>query len=353
MHDDPAGVEHHQQALARALGVPDHADAPVALRPRGVDRAVDRMAHGVELVIAGDLLDQLGAIVLEDYEPPDVVQESPLLEHALDQGSQLGPALGRDRGPVHRAPGQEPLGIGGQRAEPRLQPVRGGEHGVGPEQRGDLLLVGLELVEGAAERRVLVARALELDHPEGEAVHEHHHVRAPVVLVLDHRELVDREPVVVVRVVEIDQPSLVARNGAVAVGDLHVQAVHDHAVKAPVFLDQGRRLHLLELGQNLLADRFRQLRVEPRQRRPQAAPQHDLAEVRPLGARAVGRDLGPEARLVAQVPEPLQPGFLDGGFGETLYQPRLLAPCSRQTSSRSRLGNASLIVAIAFCEYRL
>ena len=79
--DDAPGVEGHGQALAGALRVPDHADAPVArVRHRGAVRPRSRRGlgdpiglllelrrpqrlrhgdvHGVELVVAGHLLDQ-------------------------------------------------------------------------------------------------------------------------------------------------------------------------------------------------------------------------------------------------------------------------------------------------------
>ena len=81
--DDPPGVEGHRQALARALRVPDHADAPVtrlaagppaglvaarglghavglALQLGGSQRLAHRHLHRVELVVAGHLLRRAG-----------------------------------------------------------------------------------------------------------------------------------------------------------------------------------------------------------------------------------------------------------------------------------------------------
>ena len=88
---DGAGVEGHRQALARALCMPDDADAAVARRAAGLlaslvatalftdahNRArrggpqglADRDSHGVELVVAGHLLQEdAAAVVLEDDE---------------------------------------------------------------------------------------------------------------------------------------------------------------------------------------------------------------------------------------------------------------------------------------------
>ena len=64
------------------------------------------------------------------------------------------------------------------------------------------------------------------------AVDEEHHVRPAVVLVLDDRELVDRQPVVVVRIVEVDHPRLRAADGAVLRAVLDRHAVHQQAMHA-------------------------------------------------------------------------------------------------------------------------
>ena len=53
--------------------------------------------------------------------------------------------------------------------------------------------VGLDLVERPPQRRVLLARTLQLHQHQRQAVDEQHHVRARVSTAL-HRELVDRQP---------------------------------------------------------------------------------------------------------------------------------------------------------------
>ena len=129
--------------------------------------------------------------------------------------SSSGDALRRQIVARHRAPGHEPLAVGGQRADTRREPVRNHQRRVGAEQRADLRLVGLQLVEGAVERGVLVAGVLEFDHAKRQAVDEDHDVGPAVRLVLDHGELVDRQPVIGVGVVEVDKPDLLAADGAV------------------------------------------------------------------------------------------------------------------------------------------
>ena len=84
MSDDLSGIEGHEQALAGALSVPDDADAAVALGAGGGDRALDRVAHGVELVIPGQDLDDARARVLEHDEVVDQGQNSGLFENALN-----------------------------------------------------------------------------------------------------------------------------------------------------------------------------------------------------------------------------------------------------------------------------
>ena len=140
-----------RQALARALSVPDHADAPVARctarlstglvtvcrarkpgalrdcplqlgRPQGLgDRHLDRM----KLVVAGHLLDQrTAAVILEDEEVAQEREEAARRADAFQHHLQLGQV--RIGQPVARdgAPGLEPFPPGGQSANPRLNPVR-------------------------------------------------------------------------------------------------------------------------------------------------------------------------------------------------------------------------------------
>jgi hypothetical protein len=53
-------------------------------------------------------------------------------------------------------------------------------------------------------------------------------------LVLDDGELVEREPVVVAKLLEVDQPSLVAADAAVLARDLDIHPLDKHPVQAPV-----------------------------------------------------------------------------------------------------------------------
>ena len=133
--DDGAGVEGHGQALARPLGVPDHANAPVAGGPAGSPaglvaalgpfggylqvRSAEGLVHGgadgVELVVAGHLLDQLAAaVVVEDDEVPHQGEETlgiagPFQENLKLRHGGISQFLAGDG-----APGLEPLLAGGE-----------------------------------------------------------------------------------------------------------------------------------------------------------------------------------------------------------------------------------------------
>ena len=167
------GVEGHREALARALGVPDDADPLVALCGAAARPCVDRVVDRVELVVAGDLLATAAALVLEDDEVAERSRNRRLLEDAPDQDLELGRAPGgaAPRPSIVRQ-GMNRSRPAVERADPRLDAVGDDQHLVEREERRDLVLVRLELVEGGPDRRVLVGRVLELDHAERQAVDE-------------------------------------------------------------------------------------------------------------------------------------------------------------------------------------
>ena len=137
------------------------------------------------------------AVILEHDEVAKESEESPLLERPLDRHLELGEEHRSQLLAGDGAPGLEPFPPSGEGAEPGLDAVRYGEHRIEGEQRGQLRLVGPELLPGVTEGGVLVRRVLELDDGERQAVDEQHDVGAALVVALDHCELVDGEPVVV------------------------------------------------------------------------------------------------------------------------------------------------------------
>ena len=184
------------------------------------------------------------------------------------------------------------------------------------EQRRDLRLVGLELLEGGPDRRVLVGRVLQLDHGERQAVDEQHDVRPARVLPLGHRELVDGEPVVVAGRVEVDdlacapaiEPSLRRYSTVTPSTSIRwtarLRSTSDGASSAR------------QLAVGVLQRLGRQVGVEAHERLAQPALQHDVAVVRvaALGARLAAAIRGRAAPRSPAL-QPGEGGVLDDGFG--------------------------------------
>ena len=75
LEDQLAGVEHHRQALARALGVPDNADLAISALRAGAKGLGDGAANRKKLMISGELLYEAVAVVLERGEMADEINE--------------------------------------------------------------------------------------------------------------------------------------------------------------------------------------------------------------------------------------------------------------------------------------
>ena len=100
------GVEDHGDGLARALGVPDDPNATIAIVGRGTNTFDDCLSGGVELMIAGNLLD-VGVVGFPQDEVADVVKQTMLLKHAFEQDFQLnrsrwGKRIAIDGSPRHK-----------------------------------------------------------------------------------------------------------------------------------------------------------------------------------------------------------------------------------------------------------
>ena len=271
----------------------------------------------MELVVAGHLLhEHAAAVVLEDDEIAEQRQQplrraDALEEYAQLQRGHLGEALARDR-----APRLEPLAPCRERAEARLRAVRDDEQLVHREQRGQLGLVGLELLPRRPDVGVLVGRVLELDHAERQAVDEQHDVRAAGALALGDGHLVDREEVVGGGVGVLDHGGLRAADRAAGGAVLDVHARDEHAVEGAVARLEGRALGPRQLAVGVIERLEGQVRVEPRERVAQPLLQHDGAVAGALLTGRTGPDVGAVRGLPAEGGEPLKRGLLDVGLGE-------------------------------------
>ena len=336
--------------------MPDDADAPVAglagpaglgavhqvdaahvaeLRPFRAGRAgaqglLDRRVDRVVLMVAGHLLDEHAvAGVLEDDEGADEIEEAAPVEDPLDHDLELAEPVVGQRRAVDGAPGHEPFAVGGEGADAGMDAVGDDQRLVEGEQGGDLPFVGLKLVEGGPDGGVLGGRVLQFHDRQRQAVDEEHDVGAALVAVFDDGELVDRQPVVIVRVVEIQDAHQVAAQRAVGAEVFHGHALDQHAVDGVVVGGQGRAVGAGQLAVGFVERGGGHARVETGERVAQATRQHDLGVVLTFRGRFAGRDGRAELHLVAQARQPGERGFFDDGFGETPYLP---SPSSMPTT---------------------
>lgn len=128
-----------------------------------------------------------------------------------------------------------------------------------------------------------------------------------------HRVLVDRQPVVGLGALEVQQPHPHAPSLA-PLEDFHLDPVHQHPVEGPVGAHQRGTPGLGYLAESLLEGLAGQAGVEPLYGLPQPPGQQYLAVVFALRAQLAGGDGRAEEHGVPQGAEPLEGGLLDCGL---------------------------------------
>ena len=177
---------------------------------------VDAIAgvDGPELVVLRDPLDQPVRLVREHDEVAQEVQETGRVEHAANEHFELRPV--RDQlAAIDRLPRRVVLEAGGEASHRGTKSVRDDGHDVRSEDRRNVVAVRLDLVPRTLERRVLVTGVLQFQQPNRQAVAEDDDVGPTVPALLDHRELVDNEPLVALRMLEVDKPREVVTDRAI------------------------------------------------------------------------------------------------------------------------------------------
>ena len=277
--------EHHRQALARALRVPEHAQA-LALLLLGLaqlHQPRDGLVHAQELVVLGGLLDQPALALLEHREVLDVIQQP----RRFQQPAQC--ALQRDLASlglvIHALPVEEVLPGAGQRAHAGVRAVAEQDERIGVEQLRHRLaaVIAQVVVEGALQRHRWL---LQLDEHQRQAVDEAQQIAAAPVHVAGHPHLRGQEELVVGRRGPVDDAQGLGAVPAVLVGHLHLHAVLQQPVEVAVRID-GDLLGavLRELLDSLRVGVGRQTGVQRHQRRAQAAGEDHLRlAVAPLAA---------------------------------------------------------------------
>ena len=171
---------------------------------------------------------------------------------------------------VDGAPRHEAFPIGGERARARLQAIGNDQQFVGGKQAGDFALVGLELIERAAQRGVFVGRVLEFDHAQRQAVDEDHDIGPPVAFILDDGKLIEDEPIIAIDLLEVDGPDFIARDRTVGSFEFHVEAIDQQLMPAPIVFDQVGRVvaEVEQAAQRFVEGVSGDVRIDARQRRP-------------------------------------------------------------------------------------
>ena len=148
-------------------------------------------------------------------------------------------------------------GLRGEGADAGLDPVGDDQRLVHAEQCGQLGLVGLELVPGGPDGGVLVGRVFKLDDGEGQTVEEEHDIGAARIFVFADGELVDREPAIGVRILEINNARLRAADRAVLRGVFDCDAVYEQAMEGAVAGFQRGACRVGELAECVVEGRVR------------------------------------------------------------------------------------------------
>ena len=327
---DAGGVKRHGEALARPLGMPDDADAAVAgfaARPAagfvagpvgefavsgGAQGLGDGVADGVELVVAGDFLDD-GAAGFEDDEVAEEIGEAAFVEQAADQHLQLRPCAGRELVAGDGAPRFEQFESGGQGTDAGLGAIGHGEYGVEDEQRGDFFPVCLQLRKRGAQGSVFAGGVLEFENCERQAIDEDDDVGAPFPSGLDDGELPAGEPAVVRGGVEVENADARAAHVSAAVAIRDRDAIDDHAVGGAVARFERGAFGAQQFARGVFQGGGGQAWVEFPEGCAKVRFENGIGVA---GAPAAGARVGGARGFVAEPGEPLEGGFIHLGFGE-------------------------------------
>ena len=171
------------------------------------------------------------------------------------------------------------------------------------EQRRDLRLVSLELVERLADGGLFIRNVFEFQHRQRDAVDEHHHIGAPVEMAFLHRELVDGEKFVGFGIRKINQPDLVVNDFARLVAKLHIHAFHQQPMKRAVVFDERGMADEPEFPQRFLQTFQRNLGIQILQLGLQPVEKKNLLVIRALRRRFARRNRQPGQNFVTQACE--------------------------------------------------
>ena len=115
-----------------------------------------------------------------------------------------------------------------------------------------MLLVRLELLKSGPDCGIFISRVLKLQDAQRQAIDEHYHVQPPCLFVLDHGELIDHQPLVILWIVKIKHLDLGSGKSPFRMLVLHRHAFHQHAMHKVVICDERRLVWVGELPVRLI-----------------------------------------------------------------------------------------------------
>ena len=253
-----------------------------------------------------------------------------MLEHALEQHAELGHRRGRVGRALDRPPGLEPLLARAEGADPGLVPSEVTRTAFASNSAG--ICAWYVTSWRKAEWIVACSSAgfLSSMTATGRPLRNSTTSGPALVAALDDRELVDREPVVGLGALEVDDARLRPGDRAVGPAVLHRHAVDEHPVERPVALEERRhRPPGSACGTRRRRASAGSAGVEARERRPQPPLEDDVAVpgIRPLRGRpSRRRSPGRGGRPSRAAPRHGERGLLDDRLGERAAHAVPLAP---------------------------
>ena len=170
-------------------------------------------------------------------------EKPPRLKHAGKYDLQFGKARPCILAPADRAPRLEPFLAGVERTDAGLHAIRRDQRRVVREQRRYQALVIFDLLDRLPDCGILVGRVFQLDDAERQPVDKDHNIGAAALLPFDDGKLIDRQPVVVLGPLEIDDLRLGTGNRPVQPRVFDIDAINEHTMQRTVADEQVRALH--------------------------------------------------------------------------------------------------------------
>ncbi len=260
-------VEHHREALARSLRLPEHPAAAVAGFAR-FERRGDGVVHPEILVVLRQRLYQPALVLREQGEVLGDVEQPRGRAGAAQHHLQRHPArlvLALDALPVG-----EPLPIRRDRPDPALRSVRGDQERIEPEELRNAILRVLVarqvLIERLPRRH---PRLLQLDHHPRQPVHEPDQIRPARIELPGDRHLRDQQEIVRGGILPIHHPhALVLEATALPIQHHHLHAVLQQRAHLAVRSSKRHRRPVAREFIHRTRNRLgRQLRIQLFQRR--------------------------------------------------------------------------------------